>query len=89
MYFAFFDVFIAVAVVVATALYFDLKGTVSDMEKSENKCINLYLVRNYQLLQKCSCFAKRYFLHIWCKGQMKIKLSSLNEDMKNHEYFVI
>ena len=26
MYFAFFDVFIAVAVVVATALYFDLKG---------------------------------------------------------------
>ena len=25
MYFAFFDVFIAVAVVVATALYFDLK----------------------------------------------------------------
>ena len=29
MYFAFFDVFIVVAVVVATALYFDLKGTVS------------------------------------------------------------
>ena len=26
MYFCFFDIFIAVAVVVATALYFDLKG---------------------------------------------------------------
>ena len=80
-----FDVFIAVAVV-ATALYFDLKGH-SVMTWKNPKCIDLYAVKLW-LLRKCSCFVKRYFLHRECKCK-KMKLLSLNEDMKNHEYFVI
>ena len=67
--FCFFDVFIAVVVVVVTALYFDLKpegAQCHDIWKNP-KCINLYTVKVYRLLRKCSCLVKRYFLHIKCK----------------------
>ena len=67
--FCFFDVFIVVVVVVVTALYFDLKPEgeqCHDIWKNP-KCINLYTVKVYRLLRKCSCFVKRYFLHIQCK----------------------
>ena len=45
MYKCFFDVFIAIAVVVATALYFDLKGHSVITYGKIQKCINLYTVK--------------------------------------------
>ena len=42
MYKCFFDVFIAIAVVVATALYFDLNGHSVITYGKIQKCINLY-----------------------------------------------
>ena len=45
MYKCFFDVFIAIAVVVATALYFDLKGQSVITYGKIQKCINLYTVK--------------------------------------------
>ena len=44
MYKFFFDVFVAIAVVVATALYFDLKGH-SVITYGKNPRINLYIVK--------------------------------------------
>ena len=42
----FFEIFIAVADVVATALYFDIKGHVQCHDIWKNpKCINLYRVK--------------------------------------------
>ena len=44
--YCFFDVFIAVAVVVAAALYFDVKGhSVVKYGKIQKLCINLYRVK--------------------------------------------
>ena len=87
MYKCFFDVFIAVAVVVATALYFDLKGHMQCHDKWKNpKCIKLYIVKLLVIMKNVPVLLRGTF---YTHSVSAMKLSSLNEDMKNHEYFVI
>ena len=67
MHKCFFDVFVAVAVVLAAALYFDLKGhSVMTNGKIQNvqSCVYRETTGYYE---KCSCFVKRCFLQTQCK----------------------
>ena len=58
----------AVAVVLATALYFDLKGhSVMTNGKIQNVQSCVYIVKLLVITKKCSCFVKRCFLQTQCK----------------------
>ena len=91
--YCFVVVFVTVAVVVATAPYFDLKGRMQCHDIWKNtKCVNLYYVKLvYWLLWKSSCFVKRYFLHIHvqCKVQWNFHHWIKTWIKKNYEYFDI
>ena len=79
--------FVAVAVVVAAALYFDLKG----------HSVMTYMMEKSQMYKfVCSETSSDYKnVPVLLRGTFytysvsEMKLSSMNENMKNHEYFVI
>ena len=66
MYFAFFDVFIAVAVVVATALYFDLKGH-SVMTYGKTHVHKFVYSETTGYYENVPVLFKWYLLHLQCK----------------------
>ena len=87
MYFAFFDVFIAVAVVVATALYFDLKGR-SVMTYGKTHVHKFVYSETTGYYENVAVLLSGTF-YTYSVSANKNETFIINEDMKNHEYFVI
>ena len=81
------DVFIAVAVVVATALYFDLKGH-SLMTYGKTHVHKFVYSETTGYYENGPVLLSGTF-YTYSVSANKNETFIINEDMKNHEYFVI